>query len=213
VDQILGALCFVCLNRIAPGVIRHTDHGQMVIGEFGRPPSRRTHKLAAMFRGAGVPCDVTEDLARAHWEKLVWNIPFNGLGVAGIAGFEGVLAGKVPGDTSRFERTCLPTNVLLADTRWADLVVGLMHEVIAAANALGFKLTVSHADKLLALTRTMGAYKASTLLDFEKGLPLELESLFLEPLRRAQRAGAATPRLAALCAVLEQMGHLVNGAA
>jgi 2-dehydropantoate 2-reductase len=54
----------------------------------------------------------------------------------------------------------------------------------------------------------MGAYKASTLLDFERGRPLELESLFLEPLRQAQRAGVPTPRLAALCAVLAELDSL-----
>jgi 2-dehydropantoate 2-reductase len=210
-EQILGGLCFVCLNRIEPGVIRHTDHGQMVIGEFGRRSLPRTHALAAKLREAGVPCDVTEELARAHWEKLVWNIPFNGLGVAGLAGFEAVRAGRVPGDTTRLQRTCLPTNVLLADARWAGLVVELMHEIITAANALGFAVLASQVERLLTLTRTMGAYKASTLLDFEKGLPLELESLFLEPLRRAQQAGAATPRLGALCAVLQQVGLLANG--
>jgi 2-dehydropantoate 2-reductase len=48
----------------------------------------------------------------------------------------------------------------------------------------------------------MGAYKASTLLDFEQGLPLEIESLFAEPLRQARAAGVTTPRLEALCAVL-----------
>ena len=48
----------------------------------------------------------------------------------------------------------------------------------------------------------MGAYKASTLIDFQRGQPLELESMFLDPLRRAQKAGVATPRLAALAAVL-----------
>ena len=54
-------------------------------------------------------------------------------------------------------------------------------------------------------TRPMGAYRASTLIDFERGLPLELEALFLEPLRRARRAGVLTPRLAALCRVLQQL--------
>ncbi len=49
----------------------------------------------------------------------------------------------------------------------------------------------------------MGEYKASTLIDFEKGHALEMESLFLEPLREARRAGLATPRLAALCEVLK----------
>ena len=48
----------------------------------------------------------------------------------------------------------------------------------------------------------MGAYKASTLIDFERGQPLELQSLFLEPLRQATQAGVAMPRLSALCAVL-----------
>jgi ketopantoate reductase len=31
---------------------------------------------------------VSDNLERAHWEKLVWNIPFNGLGVAAAAGIE-----------------------------------------------------------------------------------------------------------------------------
>src|SRR5262249_15604753 len=70
-EQILGGLCFVCLNRIAPGVVQHIDHGRVVLGEFGRPPQPRTHEIASLFRQAGIPCDVTEDLARSHWEKLV----------------------------------------------------------------------------------------------------------------------------------------------
>lgn len=206
-DQILGALCFVCLNRIAPGVVRHTDHGQIVLGEFQRPPLPRTHELAAMFRRAGIPCEVSEDLARAHWEKLVWNIPFNGLGIAGVAGCEAMLNPQSAIRIPQSGAACLATDVLLADPRWARLLRELMDEVIAAANALGRPVPATLADKMIALTRTMGAYKASTLLDFEKGLPLELNSLFLEPLRLARRAGGATPRLAALCGVLRQLAE------
>jgi len=32
VDQILGGLCFVCLNRLEPGVIHHIDHGLVMLG-------------------------------------------------------------------------------------------------------------------------------------------------------------------------------------
>ena len=53
----------------------------------------------------------------------------------------------------------------------------------------------------------MGAYHASTVIDFQLGRPLELESLFLEPLRRAQAAGAVVPRLQALCVVLEKLAR------
>ena len=80
-----------------------------------------------------------------------------------------------------------------------------MLEVIAAANALGLTFPSRRRDKQIERTRTMGAYKASTLLDFERGQPLELESMFLEPLRRARKAGVAVPRLTALCEVLRQL--------
>ena len=80
-----------------------------------------------------------------------------------------------------------------------------MMEVVHAAGALGLKIEESLVDKQITRTRTMGAYKASTLIDFERRQPLELESMFLEPLRRAQRANVPTPRLAALCDVLAQL--------
>ena len=91
------------------------------------------------------------------------------------------------------------------DPRWEKLLRDLMLEVIAAADGLGFEIPVAFAENQIERTRTMGAYKASTLLDFELGWPLELESMFLEPLRRAQTAGVPVPRLAALCAVLQQL--------
>jgi 2-dehydropantoate 2-reductase len=208
-SQIMGGLCFVCLNRVAPGVIQHLGYGQVVVGEFQRPPQPRTHDLAARFDDAGVPCTVTGNLAQAHWEKLVWNIPFNGLGVASAAGFDAFehASPGTPASTLNprplIPRECLSTDKLLADVRWARLVRQLMLEVVAAARALGFDVPDAFADQQIERTRTMGAYKASTLIDFERGQPLELRSLFLEPLRQASRAGVATPSLAALCRVLE----------
>jgi 2-dehydropantoate 2-reductase len=238
-EQILGGLCFVCLNRLEPGVICHFDHGLIVLGEWRRPPTARTQQLAAVFKDAGVPCRVTDSLERAHWEKLVWNIPFNGLGVAGCAGYEAVIRGEErsasggaqfadhphPGPRQTWQasppgegapatalgkvmdlgtvKPSLATDQLLADARWAGLVRELMLEVIAVARALGWNIEESYADLQIERTRTMGTYRASTLLDFELGKPLEMESLFLEPLRQARQAGVPAPRLAALCGVLE----------
>jgi 2-dehydropantoate 2-reductase len=203
-EQILGGLCFVCLNRVAPGVIQHLGYGQVVLGEFQRQPEPRTHDLAARFGAAGVPCTVSDNLARAHWQKLVWNIPFNGLGVASAAGFEALAESRCDPRPSTTQE-CLTTDKLLANPRWEKLVRDLMLEVIAAARALGFDIRDALADQLIERTRTMGAYRASTLIDFERGQPLELQSLFLEPLRQATQAGVAMPRLAALCAVLKEL--------
>lgn len=201
--QILGGLCFVCLNRVEPGVIQHLAHGKIVLGEFSSWPEPRTHDIASAIRHAGVPCDVTDNLERAHWEKLVWNIPFNGLGVASAAGYDAIQSGAMkPGDAIG---DCLPTDQLLGDPRWETIVRELMLEVIRAANALGFKIAESLADFQIERTRAMGRYRASTLIDFERRQPLELTALFLEPLRRAQMARIDMPRLKALCEVLEQL--------
>jgi 2-dehydropantoate 2-reductase len=200
-EQILSGLCFVCLNRVKPGVIHHLKYGTIVLGEFRRRAGPRTQKLAAIFQDAGVPCKVTDNLAQAQWEKLVWNIPFNGLGVAGVAGYEAL----VTQPSTLNPQPVLTTDKLLADPRWKQLLRDLMLEVIAAAGALGFEIPVAYAEEQIERTRTMAAYKASTLLDFELGRPLELESMFLEPLRRAQTTGVPVPRLAALCKVLQRL--------
>jgi 2-dehydropantoate 2-reductase len=200
-EQILSGLCFVCLNRVEPGVIHHLKYGTIVLGEFQRRAGPRTQELAEMFRDTSVPCKVTDNLAQAQWEKLVWNIPFNGLGVAGVAGYEALVSQP----STLNPQPVLTTDKLLADPRWKKLLRDLMLEVIAAAGALGFEIPVAYAEEQIERTRTMGAYKASTLLDFECGRPLELESMFLEPLRRAQKSGVPVPRLAALCQVLQQL--------
>ncbi|HMP81773.1 MAG TPA: 2-dehydropantoate 2-reductase [Verrucomicrobiota bacterium] len=202
-EQILGGLCFVCLNRIAPGVIVQTGRGVVVLGEHQRPPMQRTHDLATLFKNASVACKVTESLERAHWEKLVWNVPFNGLGVASAAGCDAMIteSAAIRGAI----QPCLTTDKLLGDSRWALLVRELMLEVIAVANALGHPIPVSYADHQIERTLPMGAYKASTLVDFERGQPLELESLFIEPLRHAEQARVPAPRLTALCRVLGQL--------
>ena len=204
-EQIMAGLCFVCLNRLEPGVIHHIDHGQIILGEFRRWPEPRTHDVSTLFKNAAIPCKVTDNLARTHWEKLVWNIPFNGLGVAGAAGLD-VLSSTDPVLVSPHRLGgCLTTEALLSDSSWENFVRELMLEVISAARGLGLEVPDALADKQIERTRTMGPYKASTLIDFERGQALELESLFLEPLRLARTAGVAAPRLARLCEVLGQL--------
>ena len=207
-DQILGGLCFVCLNRTEPGRIEHLAHGRVCLGEFQRRAEPRTHDFATLFRNAGVPCDVTDHLARAHWEKLAWNIPFNGLGVASAAGWEALERGFV--DPMAPRGPCLTTDALLSDPIWRRMVEELIREVISAANTMGLEVDPAWEQTHIRQTLSMGKYRASTLIDFEKGLPLELRALFFEPLRLAGLAGAATPRLEKLCSVLSQLSGLAT---
>ena len=203
-NLILGGLCFVCLNRIEPGRIRHMDHGLIMMGAHRDTSSARALECVEVFDQAGIPCRHTDHLAKAHWEKLMWNIPFNGLGVAGSLGHDGFIVassrlGSLPSSD------CMDANALLADGEWEARVRGLMREVASVANELGLSVDTYLESKLIARTRTMGPYKASTLIDYERGDPLEMNSLFLEPLRQARRAGMETPLLERLTLILAEL--------
>lgn len=202
-EKILGGLCFVCLHRIEPGVIHHFAYGKIALGEFSSPPTVRTHEVARFLRNAGIQVQVTDNLERARWEKLVWNIPFNGLGVASAAGYEAVISGQAPDHFNTWDT--FATDQLLADPRWESLVLEVMEEVISIARELGLNISSTFASQQVNLTREMGNYRPSTLVDYEAGKALELHSMFLEPLMIGQTSGLEVPRLTALCNILRQM--------
>lgn len=183
-ERVLGGLCFVCLNRVSPGVIEHYDVGRVVLGEYGGYPLPRTHDVSWEFKRAGVVCSVAENLGLERWRKLVWNIPFNGLSVTADG---------------------IDTAAILADEELRATALALMDEVIAAANRCGFPLPTDVALDQMKRTATLGAYKPSTLIDFEAGRPLEIEAIWGEPLRRATAAGAQMPELERLHQRLKQI--------
>ena len=176
-ERVLGGLCFVCLNRVEPGIIQQYGTGRIVLGEYTGYPKARTHDVSWEFKRCGVVSSVAENLAKERWRKLIWNIPFNGLAVT---------AGGID------------TAAILANDELRLLTLALMDEVIAAANLCGHALPTAEALEQIKRTRTLGAYKPSTLIDFEVGKPLELEAIWGEPLRRGLAAGAAMPHLTAL---------------
>ncbi len=185
VDRVLGGLCFICLSRISRTEVERYDYGHIVIGEYRRKPQSRTHDVAAEFKRGGIQCNVIENLALERWRKLVWNIPFNGLSI---------LAGGID------------TAAILHDEGLRRATLGLMDEVIGAANRCGYPLEHSAAYEQMKRTETMGAYKPSTLLDWEAGRPLEIEGIWGEPLRRATAAGANMPRLEIVYTLLKSLG-------
>ena len=185
-ERVLGGLCFVGLNRIAPGVIEHYEGGRVILAEYSGYPKPRTHDIAWEFKRCGVVCTVGESLGFERWRKLVWNIPFNGLAVA---------AGGID------------TAAIIADEQLRASALALMDEVIAGANACGHALPTAVALKQMKATEAMRAYRPSTLIDFQTGKPLELEAIWGEPLRRATAAGARMPHLQSLYEQLKALNE------
>ena len=183
-ERVLGALCFVCLNRIAPGVIEHLDHGTISVGSFRRPAGPRAHGFVAALQGAGIEAKTVDGLVEERWRKLLWNIPFNGLSIAA--------AGATVGD-------------VLADEGLRGQARALMSEGLDAARRLGHDIPESFADFQIERSFSMGPYRTSSLIDWQLGRPVEVEAIWGEPLRQGTKAGAAMPRLELLYHLLRKV--------
>ena len=183
-ERVLGGLCFICVNRISRAEVEAYDRGTLVIGEYGHSANKCAHAIASQFAACGINCSVTKDLALERWRKLVWNIPFNGLSI---------LAGGIS------------TAEILANEDLHRATLALMDEVIDAADKCGYALEKTVACEQMKRTEPLGAYKPSTLFDWKEGKPLEIEAIWGEPLRRAAAAGANTPRLEVIYALLKSL--------
>lgn len=183
-ERIIGGVAFLCSNRGEPGTVHHLGAGRIILGEFAGKSLERVAQFAEIFCTAGVDCKTTADLKRARWEKLVWNIPFNGLAALLLQSVDRLLAVK--------------------ETR--KLVRELMLEVIQAGNQqeLCSQIPVKFAESMLEFTDNMGAYKPSMLIDREESRELEIGAIFRIPLKFAAEKGVEMPRVEMLATLLEQ---------
>lgn len=181
--QIVGGVAFLCCNRGEPGTVYHLDQGPIRIALYDEGSSFDLIKLAKTFIQAGIPCEACNDLQRIRWEKLVWNIPFNGLCAL----------------------TQLPTDQLMKHAETEQLVSDIMQEVIEAANRQGLSNPINGPElihRMLEATRSMGDYRPSMLIDRQENAPLELEAIYHIPLARAVHAQRPMTRVDMLYALL-----------
>mgnify|MGYP000155920991 CR=1 FL=1 len=180
--HLLGGLCFICVHRTGPGQIAHQAFGAVNIGYHSGPAAKGAARLsvveegAALFRAAGIESVAMDNLDQARWQKLVWNVPYNGLSVLLNAS----------------------TTPLMADPDSRELIQGLMAEVVQGAQACGHTLPEGYAEHLFKVTGHMPDYRPSMHHDFVEKRPLELEAIYAKPLAAALAAGCDMPKIRAL---------------
>ena len=189
--SLFGGLGFIGVIRGEPGYVIHQEFGALNIGHHGDDPDE-LQRAIDLFEGSVVEIRPEPSLLKARWEKLGWNIPFNGLCV--IAGGVG-------------------TDQVIHDPALHYTAHEIMKEVVAAGNAdlaaQGEEVRIN-GDQLchlyLTLTAGMGAYRPSTTIDFVEGRPLEVDAIFRQPVDRAKELGVECPMMSMLASLVGKLG-------
>ena len=188
---LFGGMGFIGVTRGQPGHVDHQEFGALNLGHHGDDP-HELQRGVALFDRSNVEIRPEPSLLKARWEKLCWNIPFNGLCV--IAGGVG-------------------TDQIIEDPPLYDLAHEIIKEVVNAGNAdLEAHNQTARIDgpriahRFLTQTLDMGAYRPSTVIDYNEGRPLELEAIFQQPVQRASQLGVACPMMSAVASLVGMLG-------
>ena len=169
----IPAAVYVAAEMTAPGVVKHTGRGDLIIGHRpGWPRDIALPPLAALFESAEIPCRVSDSIQTDLWTKMVMNCAYNAISALTRAQY-----GRM---------TAFPAVRSLMDRA--------ISETVAVARAEGVPLSESAmTEAVYRLAEKMSAATSSTSQDIARRRPTEIDSLNGYVVRRGAALGIATP--------------------
>lgn len=165
---VLPAVVYVAAGMAGPGHVRHHGRGELVIA-----PSPASGDIASSFAAAGIPVEISDNVAGALWAKLVLNCVYNPISAITQLSYGEIV--NSPG---------------LEVPRMMDDIV---HECMAVARACGVQLPEGTAEAVLPLARSMATQVSSTAQDLARGHRSEIDHLNGYVVRRGEALGIPTP--------------------
>ena len=179
-ERIIGAVINSPNEMVEPGVIVHTGphHNALLLGEVDDSQTERLAKLRGVLEGARIGSPVVPELRFELWSKLMLNMTWSMLAL---------LTGH-------------PISVVRKEKMIGNLFMRLAREASSIAAAHGFDL--SRSFKPGALIPNAPDHTPSIRQDYDRGRPLELESMLLVPMQFARAANLDTPCLDTIAALV-----------
>lgn len=184
----LGAAVYVAAEMTAPGVVKHSGRGDVIVGRF---PGSRADSAAVeeCFSHAQIGCRKAEDIRAPLWAKMFMNCAYNAISALGRVRY-GTLAARPD------LREIMRLAVLECETVAQAEGVPLPDEDFVAA---AWKLADS-----------MPAALSSTAQDIARGKKTEIDSLNGYIARRGKALGIPTPVNQTLCALVRVLEESVR---
>ncbi len=183
-ERVVGGMAFIYSKIVEPGVIDHFKKGMVTIGELMGLETPRLLQVQAIFKEAGIPCFLTEDIRKAKWEKMCWNCVFNPLTV--------VLNDSVA--------------KALDASELQPVIETIVREVAAVAMAAHrVPLDGDMPEKVVKWSQELRDIHTSMYDDWKAGRPTEIDELNGYIVKRGQEFGVPTPMNEMLTALIKGM--------
>jgi 2-dehydropantoate 2-reductase len=186
-ERVIGCVVYPAADVTAPGVIEHTYSNRFDIGEpDGSKSERATAFAKAMIKG-GFRVPIRPRIRDSLWVKLWGNLSFNMVSAL----------------------TTATLDVVAADPGTRALVRTMMLEAQAVAEKLGVELPLD-VDARINGAGEVGAHKPSTLVDLERGRPMEIDALLGAVIEMGRLTELPMPTCEMVYALVRQRARLAG---
>jgi len=175
-QTVAPAVVYVATEMAGAGRVKHHGRGDLVIG-----PSAFSGDLAKLFADAGVPVQISDNVAGALWAKLIVNCAYNALSAI----------------------TQLPYGRLVQGAGVEEVMRDVLRECLAVAQAAGVAVPPDIREAVQRIARTMPGQISSTAQDLARHKASEIDHLNGYVLRKGAALGIPTPVNRVLHAVVK----------
>jgi 2-dehydropantoate 2-reductase len=156
-EHVLGGVCYVGSQILAPGIVRQVSQFRRVIaGEMNGPVTPRVEAIVAALQRAGADAEASADIQKERWIKFAFIAPFSGVGAV----------------------TRVPAGEIVTCPEARAMVEAAVREVEIVGRAQGVALDPDVVPKNMAFMDNLAPTQmASMQRDILEGRPSELESM------------------------------------
>jgi 2-dehydropantoate 2-reductase len=172
---VIGCVVHLSAATAEPGFVVHRNGHGLIIGEPDGGASARLKRIHDLLAQAGFDVTSSATIRRDIWYKLWGNLTMNP--VSAMTGATG--------------------DRMLDDPLVREFCSAAMREASAIGDRIGCTID-QDPEARHAVTRELGAFKTSMLVDAERGKPIELDAIVTAVHELGRRLGIATPNIDAL---------------
>jgi 2-dehydropantoate 2-reductase len=181
----LAGVVYIGAQSESPGVIIHSGGGKIIFGQLDEKAEDSAKAVERLLLQAGIPCELSSNIQKVQWTKLLWNAPFCAISCL----------------------TRADVKQIVESDALTKLALDCMAEVQAAAGSRGVDLPRALFEETMAFSKGLGAFKPSMLQDLIARKPLEYEAFNGIVTNILQQAGQAAPINQTFYALLRQLDN------